>query len=543
MDERLSSDLVDFCKQSDVYGPPRLTDPFECMEQLENGLQKFSVPIYPQIDMPTFARAYDQVLEMMCEVWGECRTQPFQRFLQPDEVSGQKFMPDNTSAGYVWSQHGQTDKGEALAWGRDLLVWYWNALGEPGTCYPLPVWKTSLKDEVRKRGKDARVFMAGPLEHHCVSMAFSFEQNAVFYGGYGRFNGLGTVRQHGGWNSFAGRIWRRCGFDRCFAQDAKGYDASLLAFLLLAAASIRFQSLLRSDPDFASDKRQWRRFWRNVESGIYSLLVTPDGYLLLKQRGNASGKFDTTVDNTLVAILVQTYSWLRARPDTTLVEMERSLVLVLYGDDVAGAMAFDSDYSVADMQRGYRECGITLAGEHGLVHLSSMDFLGFSFVSSEVLKDGRGMIVPARLDGEMKTREALVYTTRSGHSKEAYLETLARLEGTLEVAFTDVALFNLLRREVRALRRMITDVFGVKLPPPLSANVLYSVVTGFDPPRLWHYPVEAGDRRIHGPPPDYAIVGGVLKGPAAQKEPVYRLLESYWNAEENHNVKNCKGEG
>lgn len=199
-----------------------------------------------------------------------------------------------------------------------------------------PLWTclctNSLKEEIRPTEKTLlnkiRTFTAMALD-------LTVHGNRLFADMNERMNDshlktasmVGMSPYEGNWN----RMFHKLNvFKNGYALDESEYDSSLRNYLMWGCAKLRW-SMLRSEDRTPENLQRLKTIYRNL---INSLVISPDGVLVLKLTGNPSGSPNTINDNTLILYTLMAYAWIMNCPnEPNYEEFEDNTAKVLVGDD------------------------------------------------------------------------------------------------------------------------------------------------------------------------------------------------------------------
>jgi hypothetical protein len=190
------------------------------------------------------------------------------------------------------------------------------------------------------------------------------------------------------------------------ALDVSAFDASFPWVMARKIATLR---LRRLSPEARQLPMAEKLVAYITESIFRSLNILPNGEVVQKEHGNASGSPNTVVDNTLALAMAFMYVWVRScRLDGTppsFMEFKENVRAALYGDDntfTASELA-QVRLSYERMQQFFGELGwkVTMESE-GWVPTDQLTFLqrGFS--------EYNGIKVPKCVDG-VKALDSLLH--------------------------------------------------------------------------------------------------------------------------------------
>lgn len=243
-------------------------------------------------------------------------------------------LDKTTSSGYpfnVW----YSKKGELLEKFPDFEEWVahdWdvNMLQDNWTfCFT-----NSLKEEIRPAAKieanKIRTFTAGAVDGTVQGNRLFSDMNEKMNEGYLKTaSGVGMSPLNGNWDL----LYRKLNvFKKGYALDESEYDSSLRAYLMWGCAKCRW-AMYRDGDRTPENLHRLRVYYRNL---VNSLIITPEGVLVMKLGGNPSGSCNTINDNTLILYCLMAYAWIRVCPNLTessYLEFELNTAKILVGDD------------------------------------------------------------------------------------------------------------------------------------------------------------------------------------------------------------------
>nr|YP_003620391.1 NIb [Freesia mosaic virus] len=131
--------------------------------------------------------------------------------------------------------------------------------------------------------------------------------------------------------------------------DGSRFDSSLTPFLINAVIRLRLEMMERWDLGW----EMLQKFYTEI---IYTPILTPDGTIVKKFKGNNSGQPSTVVDNTLMVILAMHYSmekqgWKRN-------ESKERLVFFANGDDLIIAVKPGYEGILDSLAVSFKELGL-----------------------------------------------------------------------------------------------------------------------------------------------------------------------------------------
>ncbi|AER59752.1 polyprotein [Keunjorong mosaic virus] len=214
------------------------------------------------------------------------------------------------------------------------------------------VWNGSLKAELRPIEKlkenKTRTFTAAPIDTLLGAKVCVDDFNNRFY----ELNlrgpwTVGMTKFYGGWNKLLQSL--PVGWVYCHA-DGSRFDSSLTPYLINAIIHIR-QFFME---DWWIGHHMLENLYTEV---VYTPILTPDGTVVKKFKGNNSGQPSTVVDNTLMVILAVYYSVGRCLNNYD--EFDDIFKFFANGDDLIIAVRPDFEHVLDGMKESFQELGLS----------------------------------------------------------------------------------------------------------------------------------------------------------------------------------------
>nr|URN82064.1 polyprotein [Ugandan passiflora virus] len=213
------------------------------------------------------------------------------------------------------------------------------------------VWNGSLKAELRPLEKvmanKTRTFTAAPIDTLLGAKACVDDFNNQFYD----LNltcpwSVGMTKFYGGWDKLMRALPN--GWIYCHA-DGSQFDSSLTPLLLNAVLDVRLF--------FMEDWWVGAEMLRNLYAEIvYTPIMTPDGTVFKKFRGNNSGQPSTVVDNTLMVVIAMYYACIKQK--WTYDDIQERLVFFANGDDIILAVQENDEWLLDTLTQSFSELGL-----------------------------------------------------------------------------------------------------------------------------------------------------------------------------------------
>lgn len=324
----------------------------------------------------------------------------------------------------------------------DLMQWLgadWERLATDPTwtC----TWTNALKEEMRLKTKmllnSLRTFLASPGDLVIHGNRLFADQNELFYKSHVQHSAtVGMNPMLGFWDEL---IRKLDVFPNGYALDESEYDSSLRRYMLWRCALMRWRCL-REEDQTQDNLARVLTVYRNI---VNSVIISPEGVLVVKQSGNPSGSINTITDNTFCLYALMAYAWIRNSRvvglEVTHESFERNTRKALCGDDNTWTVSdwahpFYNAYTVIDV---WKEVGITTTTDSMKPRRADeLDYLSATTVYMN------GVRVP------VYNREKLLTSTLHCTKKLiSPAHTLTRVAGILVTGFTDIPY----RRFARAL--------------------------------------------------------------------------------------------
>ncbi|ACA42550.1 polyprotein [Papaya ringspot virus W] len=213
------------------------------------------------------------------------------------------------------------------------------------------VWNGSLKAELRPAekvlAKKTRSFTAAPLDTLLGAKVCVDDFNNWFYSKNMECPWtVGMTKFYKGWDEFLRRFpdgWVYCD------ADGSQFDSSLTPYLLNAVLSIRLWAM----EDWDIGEQMLKNLYGEI---TYTPILTPDGTIVKKFKGNNSGQPSTVVDNTLMVLITMYYALRKAGYDTR--AQEDMCVFYINGDDLCIAIHPDHEHVLDSFSSSFAELGL-----------------------------------------------------------------------------------------------------------------------------------------------------------------------------------------
>jgi len=233
--------------------------------------------------------------------------------------------------------------------------------------------------------------------------------------------------------------------------------------LLWKLAQFRVKKFCKKDQTFENTLRVYNYYW----SLINSMIILPDGNIVIKSDGMPSGVYTTSTDDTFISFIYIVFSYLinGGPPDYDF--FFSNFVAALYGDDNCNSY---SD-TIASWVRGElmartlnHHFGLTVTG-HGLQEWETISFLSHRFIEKN------GVMIP------MLSDERIICSQLVGSSEP--LKSAERCSAFRILAWPYPALYEHLTRYMLALFKEFSFIPKSLLHTDDDVVELYTKLEGF----------------------------------------------------------------
>nr|AIZ48756.1 polyprotein [Cowpea aphid-borne mosaic virus] len=320
------------------YQPSRLNK-----EAFKKDFFKYNKPVVVgEVDFDAFAQAVSGVKMMMIEFgFGECKY-----VTDSEEIFDSLNMKAAVGAQYkgkkqdYFATMDEFDRERLVYLSCERLFY-----GKKG------LWNGSLKAELRPLEKveanKTRTFTAAPIDTLLGAKVCVDDFNIHFTNSNLQCPWtVGMTKFYGGWDKLMRSLPE--GWVYCHA-DGSQFDSSLTPLLLNAVLDLRLF--------FMEDWWVGQEMLENLYAEIvFTPILTPDGTVVKKFRGNNSGQPSTVVDNTLMVVISVYYSCIKAGWNEA--DIQERLVFFANGDDIILA-AQEKDIGILDtFTKSFKELGL-----------------------------------------------------------------------------------------------------------------------------------------------------------------------------------------
>lgn len=212
------------------------------------------------------------------------------------------------------------------------------------------VWNGSLKAELRPQEKvlanKTRSFTAAPIDTLLAGKVCVDDFNNKFYSLHLKIpSTVGITKFYGGWDRLLNSLpdgWVYCD------ADGSQFDSSLTPYLLNAVLEMRLKFMEEWD----LGEQMLKNLYTEI---VYTPILTPDGTIVKKFKGNNSGQPSTVVDNTLMVIMAVYYAAEKLGIEGRL---ENTLVFFANGDDLLIAIKPECESYLDKFEGLFSELGL-----------------------------------------------------------------------------------------------------------------------------------------------------------------------------------------
>nr|AGN92431.1 polyprotein [Chilli veinal mottle virus] len=216
----------------------------------------------------------------------------------------------------------------------------------------LGVWNGSIKAELRPiekvRANRTRTFTAAPLDTLLAGKVCVDDFNNQFYSKHTLAPwSVGISKFSGGWDKLLRKLpdgWVYC------SADGSRFDSSLTPYLINAVTSIRLKFM---EP-WELGEQMLKNLYTEI---IYTPILTADGTIVKKFKGNNSGQPSTVVDNTLMVLMAMRYSLRRLGINYK--DQNERCVFFANGDDLIVSVPPSDEWILDSLQEPFSELGLS----------------------------------------------------------------------------------------------------------------------------------------------------------------------------------------
>lgn len=369
-----------------------------------------------------------------------------------DYEAAKSHLDMNTSSGAPFNQHYKLKK-DLFEKDETIDEWLqsdWDLMGtDPNwTC----LFTNSLKEELRTTEKmcenSIRTFLAGGVDAVVHGTRLFVDMNEKMYASHLKSSSaVGMSPYKGNWD----QLFRKLkAFRKGYALDESQYDSSLRSYMMWGCAKLRYE-LLSEEFKTPENLLRIRTYYRNL---VNTLVIGPDGVVVMKKTGNPSGSCNTITDNTLILYTLLAYAWIiTSSSDLRSYEsFELHTAKALVGDDNTWTVSDEAHvfYNAKSVIEQWRLIGVTTTTDSLEPRKpEDLDFLS----ARTVFLSGKAVPIYNRT----KLMTSLLYAPRE-HLTPAI--TLERTAAMLSVGWTDLPFRRFCREVIDWLMEKYDEVLN-----------------------------------------------------------------------------------
>jgi len=312
------------------------------------------------------------------------------------------------------------------------------------------LFTNSLKEELRTDEKimenSQRTFLAGGTDATIHGTRLFSDMNEKMYASHIQTSSaIGVSPYKGNWD----RLYQKLAiFSKGYALDESQYDSSLRTYMMWGCALFRW-NMLKPDLQTEANLNRLRTYYRNL---VHTLVITPEGVIVMKRTGNPSGSVNTISDNTLILYTLLAYAWILSTPENmrTYEHFEMHTSKALVGDDNTWTVSEEAHpyYNAHTVIAHWKVIGVTTTTDSMEPrHPRELDFLS----AHTVFLDGLAVPIYSRV----KMMTTLLYAPKNHHTPAT---TLQRVAALLSVGWIDVTFRKFCRHAIAWLLSQYDDV-------------------------------------------------------------------------------------
>jgi len=370
----------------------------------------------------------------------------FESKLGTDDLVVEQIMDHaKKSSGYPWNQLGAPSKGQALE------KFGFNALRDHYAVYTSVVGST-LKDELRLFGKDARLFRPQDVSSYAEGTRLFYWQNQYMMSllfDTPMFNCFIVPGQH---IPSAFRVLESFAPHNCYAADGSQWDANFP--LSIASVIATFRSKGQLDPESIS------RYYSMMYNGY-----TAVGGNIVEMTGNPSGHFNTSVDNSLCNMCLMALHAFRS--GLTVEHFVDQVKFFCCGDDIIWA---DRSGLFSPVLLSHTCVSVGVFQEYESLHPQcafDLHFVGMHCIQREIAGCN---VVLASLRPERTRASALLRKRRMTDRDE-----LGKLCSLAQLVFADIELFDMFQRVIYSFVSRCVSKHTMDVGDPIVQGQLRSI--------------------------------------------------------------------
>lgn len=318
-------------------------------------LHKYGMVQSTNFDEDMIWMAADMLINELQPYWYDSRKSTWEEVFHYSDKTTSPGFPWN----YIYHDVGKFLDSEDVEYVYDF--YHAAATDEP----KIAAWAVSEKDEIRILAKiienAIRNIIAVGKEHNFSLNRYCLDQNIKFYQFWEKLKHTVGMSSFGDWD----RIIRALKFESNADGDYHGWDSRVIAFLMWVIAYVRWTFF---QPHVRFNDKHSRRYFELYRQAISSVLIMPDGNVILKHGGIVTGFGNTITDNSLIHKLVNNYSYIHyeiknslwTNLDDSCYRMTKVLYYWVHGDNLALSWDPESGYDFSFLVQCATELGMSL---------------------------------------------------------------------------------------------------------------------------------------------------------------------------------------
>jgi hypothetical protein len=435
-----------FLDQEGIEEPPEWGLPHPNQDAAYKSLSKYSKDVLPMTD--------EEVMDYnLAWEWTEKAYYPYMgnsRIVSLEEAKADLDL--NTSCGYPFNIFYKSKK-ELFA-GDDQFMEFmkfdWDvSMLRPDYWF---LWVNSLKEEIRPEEKTRenkiRTFTSSALDGTLQGKRLFDDMNRKMNDSHLKTaSAIGMSPYSGNWHRLVQKL---SVFPNGYALDESEYDSSLRAFMMWGCARLRWR-MYREEDQTPENLLRLKNYYRNL---VNSLIISPEGVVVMKLGGNPSGSVNTINDNTLILDTLMAYAWIRSQRkigrNSDITEFHLNTARALVGDDNTWSVSDYAHpfYNARSVIETWKTLGITTTTDSlDARHPRDLDFLSAKSLNYH------GLYIP--IYDRKKLLTSLLY---SNTGKQTPAFTLLRAGAMLQVGWSDVQFRRFSRELIQWLLETYDDV-------------------------------------------------------------------------------------
>jgi len=355
------------------------------------------------------------------------------------DVAGRFRENGEKASGFPWSMWGAVTKQQALdRFGLQQIADYYRD--------NTTIISSTLKDELRKVGKDARLFRPQDVSSYVEGIRLFHNQNAYLARTHRSPVFIKFVTPGRDLIYLFSQLMSHS--KNLYAADGSQWDANFPLFCVELIASFRSQGF---SPE---DKLRVLRYYEQMYCGFTNVQGN-----LLRLYGNPSGHHNTSTDNALLhCILMSIHAF---RNGLTFDEMDTELFFRACGDDLIYS-SLTRIYQPSELSHTYASCGVYLEFESlEPSEITELSFCGVRAMFREV--NGFPALMYVLISGRSDA------TLHLDKKKIEPIDILMKIASICQLLFADKVRFDI---AVEVFHQRLTKLVGQHVLSLLDARVV-----------------------------------------------------------------------